>query len=84
VIGAQARWLGLGMANIAHVYSPEIIVLGGGVTAGLEQMRADIAAEFTLRAMPPFRGIPFVRAALQDNAGLIGAAALGRALAMQG
>jgi hypothetical protein len=41
-------------------------------------MRPVIAAEFAARAMSPFRDIPFVRAALLDNAGLIGAAALGR------
>jgi glucokinase len=78
VVDAQARWLAIGMVNLAHIYSPEILILGGGVTAGLEQMRPVIAAEFAARAMSPFRDIPFVRAALLDNAGLIGAAALGR------
>ena len=33
--------------------------------------------------MSPYRDIPFVRAALLDNAGLIGAAALGRAQALE-
>lgn len=78
VVEAQARWLAIGMVNLAHVYSPQIIVLGGGVMAGLEQMRPVITREFTRRAMVPFRDIPFVRAELLDNAGLIGAAALGR------
>jgi hypothetical protein len=41
-------------------------------------MRPEIAREFAARVMAPFRDIPFVRAALLDNAGLIGAAALGR------
>jgi glucokinase len=78
VVDAQARWLAIGMANLAHVYSPQILILGGGVMAGLEQMRPEIAREFAARVMAPFRDIPFVRAALLDNAGLIGAAALGR------
>lgn len=82
VVAAQARWLAIGMVNLAHIYSPDLIVLGGGVTAGLDLMRGGITAEFTRRAMPPFRDIPFVRAALQDNAGLIGAAALARAQAL--
>ena len=73
-----------GLVNLAHIYSPELLILGGGVTAGLEQMRPVIAAEFARRAMSPFRDIPFVRAALLDNAGLIGAAALGRAQALAG
>jgi glucokinase len=78
LVDAQARWLAIGMANLAHVYSPQILILGGGVTAGLEQMRPEIVREFAARAMAPFQDIPFVRAALLDNAGLIGAAALGR------
>ena len=78
VIAAQARWLAIGMVNLAHIYSPQIIILGGGVMAGLDQMRPVIAQEFAARAMSPFRDIPFVRAALLDNAGLVGAAALGR------
>ena len=82
VVDQQARWLAIGMVNLAHVYSPDILILGGGVTAGLDQMRPVIAQEFGLRAMSPFRDIPFVRAALLDNAGLIGAAALGRAQAL--
>jgi glucokinase len=82
VVRVQARWLALGLVNLAHIYSPKVLVLGGGVTVGLEIMRPHIAAEFARRAMPPFRAIPFVRAELQDNAGLIGAAALGRAQAL--
>ena len=84
VVDAQARWLAIGLVNLAHIYSPEILILGGGVTAGLDQMRPVITHEFATRAMSPFRDIPFVRAALQDNAGLIGAAALGREQALAG
>ena len=83
VVEAQARWLAIGLVNLAHIYSPEVFILGGGVMAGLEQMRPVIAAEFAKRAMSPYRDIPFMRAALLDNAGLIGAAALGRAQALQ-
>ena len=50
--------------------------------AGLAQMRPMIAAEYARRAMSPYRDIPFLTAQLGDNAGLIGAAALGRAQAL--
>lgn len=79
VVEAEARWLAIGLVNLAHIYSPELMILGGGVMAGLEQMRPIMEAEFARRAMAPYRDIPFVRAALLDNSGLIGAAALGRA-----
>lgn len=82
VVNVQARWLAIGLVNLAHIYAPEILILGGGVAAGLDQMRPVIAAEYARRAMSPFRDIPFVRAALGNNAGLIGAAALGRAQAL--
>ena len=83
VVDAQARWLAIGLVNLAHIYAPEILILGGGVAAGLEQMRPVMAAEFARRAMSPFRDIPIVRAALRDNAGLIGAAAHGRVQALR-
>ncbi|MBC7739937.1 MAG: ROK family protein, partial [Candidatus Saccharibacteria bacterium] len=76
VVDAQARWLAIGLGNLAHIYAPEILIMGGGVAAGLEQMRPVMEAEFFRRAMSPFRDIPIVRAALRDDAGLIGAAAL--------
>ena len=78
LVEAEARWLGLGLTNLIHIYSPDLVVLGGGMTAGLELMRPIIADEISRRAMIPFRDTPFVRASLQDNAGLVGAAALAR------
>lgn len=82
VVAAQARWLAIGLVNLAHIYSPDVLILGGGVMAGLAQMRPMIAAEYARRAMSPYRDIPFLAAQLGDNAGLIGAAALGRAQAL--
>ena len=78
LVEGEARWLGLGLTNLIHIYSPDLVVLGGGMTAGLELMRPIIADEISRRAMIPFRDTPFVRASLQDNAGLVGAAALAR------
>ena len=34
----EARWLGVGFANLLHLYSPERVILGGGV-AWLEMMQ---------------------------------------------
>lgn len=76
VVAAQARWLAIGIVNLIHIYSPDIVVLGGGVTAGLDLMQDGLLQGIAQRAMPPFRGVPVVRANLADNAGLLGAAAL--------
>lgn len=78
LVADEARWLGIGLVNLLHVYSPEIIVLGGGMTAGLDLLRPGIEAEIARRAMAPYRATPIVKAALGDNAGLVGAAALAR------
>ena len=78
LVETEARWLGLGLTNLLHIYSPDLVVLGGGMSNGLDLMRPFIADEITRRAMIPFRDTPFVRASLQDNAGLVGAAALAR------
>ena len=78
LVEVEARWLGLGLVNLIHIYSPDLVVLGGGMTAGLDLMRPFIAAEIASRAMIPFRDTPFLRASLLDNAGLVGAAALAR------
>jgi glucokinase len=78
VAAAEARWLGIGIVSLLHVYSPDIVVLGGGVMNGLDVLHPAMSAEIAARAMPPFRDTRVVRASLLDNAGLIGAAALAR------
>ena len=77
-VAAEARWLAIGIVSLLHIYSPDIVVLGGGVMAGLDVLRPQMAKEIAARAMPPFRGTPILRARLLDNVGLIGAAALAR------
>lgn len=71
----EARWLGVGFANLLHLYSPERIIVGGGVSAGLEAMRPDIEQVMRRRAMGAFRDVPLVPAALGADSGLAGAAA---------
>ena len=77
----EARYLGQGFASLAHLYGPERIVMGGGVAQAFDIMESGIAAHYQAEAMPPYRDVQIVPAALGDNAGLIGAADL--ALAMQ-
>jgi glucokinase len=76
LLAEEARYLGLGFANLLHLYAPEMIVVGGGVSECLPAMQADIEAVIRRQAMPAYRDVPIVAAALGQRAGVIGAALL--------
>ncbi len=80
LVETQSRWLAIGIVNLLHIYSPEIVVLGGGVTSGYDLMLPFIETEMSRRAMVPFRNVPILKAELADSVGIIGAAALAREL----
>jgi glucokinase len=74
------EWLGVGLANLVAAYDPEIVVVGGGLSAA-----GDLLLEPARRAMreslvgAQHRTVPPVaRAALGPEAGAIGAADLAR------
>ena len=52
-----ARWLGEGLALIADVFDPELVVIGGGVSESaplfLDEAREHYAARLTGRRLPP-------------------------------
>jgi glucokinase len=72
--------LGYGLANLQHVYAPDRIVVGGGLSALLEPMRDAMTKTVRERLLPGFRPAVFVAAALGDDAGMIGAASLATGL----
>ena len=76
LIDTEARWLGIGLTNLLHLYSPERLILGGGVGSLLPLMQATIGQTIRERAMPAFRDVPVVATALGSRAGLVGAASL--------
>ncbi len=76
LVAEEADLLGVGVANLLHLYSPDIVVIGGGMANGFDLLRPGIVARIASAAMPSFRDAKIVRAALGDNSGLIGAAAL--------
>jgi glucokinase len=78
LINNAGYMVGLGIVSLMHLFNPQVIVVGGGVTkAGdllFEPMR-DVVKKYTLdRAY--WENVPIVPAALGDNVALIGAAAL--------
>jgi glucokinase len=86
--GARAVWdrvvqaAAIGVANLAHLYSPDVVVLGGGLgrvgSLLLDPIRAHLA-----RHGPRRLTVDVVRAALGDDAGLAGAAGWREAFARE-
>jgi glucokinase len=70
--------IGLGIVSLMHLFNPEIVVIGGGVTHTGDLLFApmhDAIKEYTMD--PSYHeNVPIVPAALGDNVALIGAAAL--------
>jgi glucokinase len=70
--------LGAGLAGLANVFDPEVIVIGGGVIAAGDLLLEPAREELRRRALPPMNRTPVVAAELGPDAGMIGAAAMAR------
>ncbi|MFK0166926.1 ROK family protein [Rhizobium sp. NPDC090279] len=76
LVDEEAEILGRGFTNLLHIFSPEIVIMGGGLSHQFERLRPGIQAYMARWAMPAFRDVKVVRSALGQNSGLVGAAAL--------
>lgn len=76
LVADEADWLGVGIVSLAHLYSPQKIIIGGGLANGFELLAPGIAKRVAGGAMPAFRDVVVAPAMLGDNPGLVGAAAL--------
>ncbi|MFD3399253.1 ROK family glucokinase [Kribbella sp. NPDC058693] len=74
------RWLGEGLASLATMFDPTLIVIGGGVSAAKDLLMksAEVAFEKVLPAKSNRPHPTFTLAELGNDAGLIGAADLAR------
>ncbi|TVP60706.1 MAG: ROK family protein [Nodularia sp. (in: Bacteria)] len=69
--------LGIGLASLIYVLTPEAIILGGGVSASYEFFFPTLKAEIDQRVMPTSRtGLQILPAKLGNSAGMVGAAKL--------
>jgi glucokinase len=75
-VDEEARLLGIGITSLLHLYSPEKIIIGGGLSNAFAQLEPGIAAYIKDNAMLAFKDTPVVTAALGGNSGLVGAAVL--------
>lgn len=76
VLAHQGDILGYGFASLLHLYSPQRLIMGGGVSGALDLLAPHIRKQIECHAMPPFRAVDVIAAKLGDNAGLVGAAGL--------
>lgn len=77
IIASAAEAIGVGLVNIIHIFNPEKIILGGGVTQIGPLLMEPALRIVQERAMKvPRDAVQVVLAALGPNAGLVGAGAL--------
>jgi glucokinase len=76
LVDEEAKYLGEGFRSLAHILSPDFIVMGGGMSHEFERLQPIIADVLAADPMIAFRDVKLVKAALGQNSGLVGAAAL--------
>ena len=75
VFRRQGFYLGIALAGLINTLNPEIIVIGGGAAAGWDLFLPSLNSEISARAYrEPVKRAKIVRAALGDEAGILGAA----------
>lgn len=69
--------IGAGVVSLMHIFDPDLIVIGGGVSRSLDLLLPAIRNQISRRAMAHLRHrMPVVQSQLGDDVGLLGAAAL--------
>ncbi len=77
IISDAAEALGIGLVNVIHIFNPDVIILGGGVTQMGPMLMEPVLHVVQERAMKvPRDAAHIVLAQLGHNVGLIGAGAL--------
>lgn len=77
VLKDAGRYLGVGLANIINVLGPEAIILAGGLIGAWNIYVQEAMKEASRRAFKDlFDDVKIIPSALEDNAGIIGAACL--------
>ena len=63
-----------GLAGMVHIFNPQLILIGGGVSAQQKLLIAPIAAKVKASVMPAFaEGLEIRAAQLHNDAGMVGA-----------
>jgi glucokinase len=76
VFRVVGRHLGIGIANYVNIFNPELVVIGGGISAAGELLLEPARQEYRRRVLKATGGASVVAASLGNDAGMLGAAAL--------
>jgi glucokinase len=77
ILAEAMNYLGIGMANLVNLFNPQLIVIGGGLTNIGEPLFEAVRRVIDRRAFrDQAQAVRIVQAALGDNAGVLGAAAV--------
>jgi glucokinase len=76
----SAYFLGLGLGSLMNVFGPEIVIVGGGVAGALGEPYVELVRASARKhaIVDPQQKMRIERAALGDDAGVLGAALLAR------
>ena len=73
------RWtaeIAAGLAGLVHIFNPQLILIGGGVSAQRRLLIEPLQRQVKAAVMPAFAdGLKVEAAALGNDAGLVGAVA---------
>jgi glucokinase len=84
LIDRESDYLGAGFTGLIHLFGPERVIMGGGVSKAFDLLQARIHAVIRRDAMEPFKQVAVAPAGLGENSGLVGAAALAFEAALAG
>lgn len=74
VLTNAGEWLGVAVTSLANTFDPDVILIGGGVSAAGELLLGPARAVYEHRALPPTRRAPLRVAQMGPDAGMVGAA----------
>ena len=76
VIQSAGKYLGMAIASLMHLFDPEVVIIGGGVSNAGELILEPIRKSMDDCSMADFKGrTRVVQSALGDNSGIMGAVA---------
>lgn len=80
IVRRAASLLGCGVATVVHLMAPDVIVLGGGLVEAMPDIYLDTVRQATIdRVLDTYKdSFRIVAAELEDDAGVLGAAAWAR------
>lgn len=77
IMEEAASSLGVGIVSYMHIFDPEVIVIGGGMSQSFDQLLPGIEKEIQARVMAHQRERrPVIKSELGDDVSVLGAAAL--------